>query len=133
MTADDAVRETAAAELNWLVGRRGHLSMIDEASGEVAGTMMLRLVGPPRIGGIGYNVLPKYRGRGYASRGLRMLAEWALGPGGFNRLELGAKARNIASLRTARRAGFGEDGIRAGRLRNADGTFADEVRFARLR
>ncbi|MCW2527234.1 MAG: GCN5-related N-acetyltransferase [Pseudonocardiales bacterium] len=133
VTAEEAARQVTLAELDWLVGRRGELSLVDEASGEVAGSMVLRLAGPPGIGGIGYNVLPQLRGRGYASRALRMLAEWALGPGGFSRLELGAKSGNIASQRTAINAGFVEDGVRAARLHNADGTFADEVRFARLR
>jgi RimJ/RimL family protein N-acetyltransferase len=37
---------------------------------------------------------------------------------------------NDASLRAAAAAGFEADGIRRRRLRNSDGTFSDEVRYA---
>jgi RimJ/RimL family protein N-acetyltransferase len=133
MTAAETVRRTAQAELDWMIGRQGQLSMVDEASGEVAGSMTLRLAGPPGIGGIGYKVRPEFRRRGYASRALQLLANWALGPGGFSRLELGTDVDNVASQRTARAAGFEEDGTRAARLRNANGGYSDEVRFARTR
>ena len=53
--------------------------------------------------------------------------------GGFHRLELGAKADNVASQRAALSGGFQPDGVRAERLRNPDGTFSDEVRFTSLR
>jgi RimJ/RimL family protein N-acetyltransferase len=55
---------------------------------------------------------------------------WAFDVAGFARLELGAKAWNVASQRAALRAGFEPDGVRAARLRNPDGSFSDEVRFA---
>jgi RimJ/RimL family protein N-acetyltransferase len=59
-----------------------------------------------------------------------LLAEWAFGAADFVRLELGAKVANIASQRAALTAGFTPDGVRPGRLRNPDGTFSDEARFA---
>ena len=48
----------------------------------------------------------------------------------FRRLELGAKSGNLASQRAAAAAGFEPDGVRRARLRNPDGTFSDEVRYA---
>jgi RimJ/RimL family protein N-acetyltransferase len=75
-------------------------------------------------------VHPAFRGRGYTARALRLLVPWAFGPGGFARLELGAKTENVASQRAAVAAGFEPDGVRAGRLRNPDGSYSDEVRFA---
>jgi RimJ/RimL family protein N-acetyltransferase len=104
--------------------------MVDVASGRMAGSLRLRQAGPPNVGGVGYAVHPAFRGRGYTSRALRLLVPWAFGPAGFARLELGAKPVNAASRQAALRAGFEPDGIRRGRLRNVDGTFADEVRFA---
>jgi RimJ/RimL family protein N-acetyltransferase len=82
------------------------------------------------VGGIGYVVHPAFRGRGYTTRALRLLVPRAFGAAGFTRLELGAKASNIASQRAAERAGFEPDGVRAARLRNPDGRFSDEVRYA---
>ena len=129
--SDPTITEQAArSELEWLVGPLGRLTMVEIASGDVVGTMVLRNVGPPQIANLGYGVLPGYRGRGYTSRALRLLTEWAFGPGNFARLELSTKPGNVASQRSASAGGFGFDGIRDSRLRNRDGTFSDEVRYA---
>jgi RimJ/RimL family protein N-acetyltransferase len=125
------VRRTAAqAGLQWLVGGVAAFSMIDEDTGRVAGSMRLRKQGPPQVGGVGYVVHPAFRGRGYTTRALRLLIPWAFEVADFARLELGAKVGNDASLRAAANAGFAPDGIRERRLRNPDGTFSDEVRYA---
>jgi RimJ/RimL family protein N-acetyltransferase len=123
----------AMSGLQWLVGPVARMTMVDVATGRYAGAIQLRQVGPPNIAGIGYGVHPDFRGRGYTSRGLRLLIPWAFGPGGFERLELGAKVANIGSQTSAIRAGFAPDGIRRSRLRNPDGTFSDEARFALTR
>lgn len=118
------------AELDWLVGGIARMAIVDVASGDFAGELMVRKAGPPQIGGIGYSVHPAFRGRGYTTRALRVFVPWAFDRGGFARLELGAKVGNVASQRAAANAGFEPDGVRRARLRNADGTFSDEVRFA---
>jgi RimJ/RimL family protein N-acetyltransferase len=129
---DDAEigRMTERAGLDWLVGQIARMSVVDIATGAVAGAVQIRLAGPPHVGGIGYGVHPAFRGRGYTARALRLLAEWAFAEGRFARLELGAKHDNIASQRAAASGGFEPDGVRRARLRNPDGTFSDEVRFA---
>lgn len=104
--------------------------MVDAATGAFAGELSMRKVGPPQIYGIGYSVHPQFRGRGFTTRALRLVASWAFGQADIARLELGAKPGNLASQRAAATAGFEADGIRRTRLRNADGTFSDEVRFA---
>ena len=126
----DVRRRAAAAGLQWLVGGAAALTMVDVASGRVAGSLALRNPGPPQIGGIGYGVHPAFRGRGYTTRALRLLIPWAFDVLDLARLELGAKVGNTASMRAAANAGFEPDGVRARRLRNPDGTFSDEVRFA---
>jgi len=127
---DELARMCERAQLDWLVGGVARLSILDNATGAVAGNMQLRKVGPPQIAGVGYGVHPAFRGRGYTARALRLLTEWAFTDGGLVRLELGAKHDNIASQRAAASGGFEPDGVRKARLRNPDGTFADEVRFA---
>lgn len=128
-TVEQVRRATDRAGLDWLVGDVAPFSIVDDASGRVAGSVRLRQAGPPDVGGIGYVVHPAFRGRGFTTRALQLLVPWAFGPGGFTRLELGAKAGNVASQRVALAAGFEPDGVRAARLRNPDGSYADEVRF----
>jgi RimJ/RimL family protein N-acetyltransferase len=126
----DVARRCARAGLDWLVGSAAELAIVDVASGRLAGRLTLRLAGPPQVGGIGYVVHPAFRGRGYTARGLRLLVPWAFREAGFVRLELGAKVGNIASQRAATAAGFAPDGVATTRLRNPDGTFSGEMRYA---
>jgi RimJ/RimL family protein N-acetyltransferase len=120
----------ARAGLDWLVGAIARLAIVDVGSGATAGFVDLRRVGPPQVGGVGYTVHPSFRGRGITARSLRLLTAWAFGAGRFARLELGAKAGNVASQRAAVSGGFEPDGVRQRRLRNPDGSFSDEMRFA---
>jgi RimJ/RimL family protein N-acetyltransferase len=125
------VEMTDRAALGWLVGPiSAQMSILDVATGAFAGSIQLRHAGPPKVAGIGYSVHPTYRGRGYTSRALRLLSTWAFEQGGYARLELGAKARNVASQCAAVSGGFEPDGVRAARLKDADGSYSDEVRFA---
>jgi RimJ/RimL family protein N-acetyltransferase len=131
--ATDEVRQLAEqAGLHWLVGTVAVFAMTDVASGRLAGSVRVRLPGPPQVGLVGYVVHPAFRGRGYATRALRLLVPWAFETAGFARLELGAKVSNAASLQAAAAAGFTPDGIRRRRLRNPDGTFSDEQRYELL-
>ncbi|MFN2518752.1 MAG: GNAT family N-acetyltransferase [Jatrophihabitantaceae bacterium] len=128
--ADEHARLAPAARLHWLVGPVLRCAIVDTRTGSYAGMINIRLQGPPNVGGIGYAVHPTFRARGYTARALRLLARWAFDVAGFARLELGAKVANVASVKAALRAGFEADGVRQARLRNPDGTFSDEVRFA---
>ncbi|MGN6607439.1 MAG: GNAT family N-acetyltransferase, partial [Jatrophihabitans sp.] len=126
----DLARTCARAGLDWLTTGLARWAMVDTATGGFAGALTVRPVGPPQVAGIGYGVHPDFRGRGYTARALRLVSAWAFEVAGMARLELGAKEGNVASQRAALAGGFEPDGVRRSRLRNADGTFADEVRFA---
>lgn len=128
--AADIERMTARAGLDWVLGAVFTMSVVDVGSGAFAGSVRVRLSGPPRIGEIGYAVHPSFRSRGYTARALRLLVLWAFDVAGLARLELGAKRENIASQKAALAGGFSYDGMLEGRLRNPDGSFSDEVRFA---
>lgn len=131
-SASQAAATATRAGLDWLVGTTARFAMVDVATGDFAGELNLRRSGPPQIGGVGYTVHPQFRGRGYTTRALRLVASWTFDRLDLARLELGAKTDNVASQRAAASAGFTPDGIRRTRMRNADGSFGDEVRFALL-
>ncbi len=84
-----------------------------------------------RKGEVGYWIAREHRGRGAATRALRLIARWALGELGLARLELLADVQNVTSQRVAERTGF----VREGVLRSAreiKGTRRDMVLYARL-
>lgn len=60
---------------------------------------------------IGYWIAPAARGRGVATRALRLLSRWAVTDGGFARIDLQAAISNIASLMVAERCGFVMEGV----------------------
>lgn len=129
----EIAEQTRRAGLEWLVGPAASLVVEDRATGSFAGLVRVRLSGPPQVGLVGYAMHPAFRGRGYAGRGVRLAARWALTDAGLARLDLGAEVENTASQRVALAAGFRPDGVRQARLRRHDGTFGDEARFFLLR
>jgi RimJ/RimL family protein N-acetyltransferase len=133
MTESVARTQAARAPLDWLVGWQTRLVILDAESGNAAGTIALRRGGPPDVVLIGYGLLPEWRGRRITARALGLLSDWAFHQPQIARLELGCKVDNVASSRSAELAGFVREGIYRGRLRNPDGTFTDEARYAKLR
>lgn len=82
-------------------------------------------------GDIGYWVLSQHRGHGYATRGLRLAARWAVKALSWARVQLWIEPDNTPSLRVARAAGFVEEGV----LRSysvIDGRRCDAVFFSLL-
>jgi RimJ/RimL family protein N-acetyltransferase len=122
-----------SAPLDWLVRQQARLVICDAATGRGAGSMVLRGFGPPDVVGVGYGVLPEFRGRRFTTRALNLLADWAFTSTSIARLELGCKQGNVASAKAAEAAGFVREGVYAARLRDTDGSYSDEVRFARVR
>lgn len=62
-------------------------------------------------GDIGYWVLAEHRGHGYATRGLRLAARWALESLGWARAQLWIEPDNAPSLRVAEAAGLTREGL----------------------
>ena len=123
----------ARGRLDWLVGQVAPFTIVDVTTGSFAGSIHVRRAGPRDVAELGYAVHPAFRRRGVATRAIGLASSWALGEGGFARVELGAKRHNVASLHAARAAGFTEEGVARARLRNPDGSHSDEVRYALLR
>ena len=133
MTEQAARQAAARAVRDWRSGRAARFAMVDGASGDRVGIISVLRMGPPEVALIGYGVLPEFRGRGLTVRALELLADWVFATTSITRLELGHKVENVASGVVASRAGFVREGVLAGRLKNPDGSFSDEVSYARLR
>ncbi len=89
-------------------GPRRHLGITDAATGELAGTVEAHLALPdPPPGGVNvsYAVFPRWRGRGYAARAVRLLLAWLSEHTDAHTVVLRIDPRNTASLRVARDLG----------------------------
>jgi RimJ/RimL family protein N-acetyltransferase len=65
----------------------------------------------PGVAEIGYWLAPEARGRGAATRALRLLSSWALRELPIARLQLTTDVENDASQRVATRAGFTREAV----------------------
>ncbi|TDB79588.1 N-acetyltransferase, partial [Micromonospora fluostatini] len=86
------------AESQWLTGPAARLAILDAATDRFAGSCGL-VYAEPGTGqaSIGYALVPEFRGRGLATRAVRLLAGWAFGPVGVARLAAGTVPDNTAS------------------------------------
>ncbi|MBD8062343.1 GNAT family N-acetyltransferase [Oceanitalea stevensii] len=73
-----------------------------------------------------------WRGRGWTAAAAATVADWALGPGGCERLELGHRVNNPASGRVAAAAGFVLEGRERAKFL-VDGERVDVLIYGRLR
>jgi [ribosomal protein S5]-alanine N-acetyltransferase len=83
------------------------------------------------VGEVGYWVKREARGRGLATRALRLLARWALEDQRLARVQLAAEPGNLASLRVAEKAGFTREGLLR-RYLNIGGERRDGFMFSLL-
>jgi RimJ/RimL family protein N-acetyltransferase len=129
----DTHRAGAQAAAQWLAGTAARLTIRDAATGTYAGDISL-VYHLPAIGEalLGYAVAPGWRGRGYATRAVRLIAGWALRDAGVARLTAGAAPGNAASQRVLERAGFVREGYQRGCVPTADGGRGDAVSYALL-
>jgi RimJ/RimL family protein N-acetyltransferase len=80
----------------------------------------------------GYWLAPRARGRGIATRAVKLLARWAFDELGIERLQLTCGPDNLASQRVAQRAGFTREGVLRSHL-PFKGQRRDTVVFGLLR
>ena len=118
----------------WLSGERADLAIRDAASGAFAGHIELTAI-VPALGEamVGYCVHPAFRGRGFATRALRLLVGWAFRDTPIARIVAGTDPANTPSHRVLERAGFTREGVARGLLPGPDGARHDDLRWARLR
>src|SRR5262249_49280160 len=120
----------ARSASRWLAGERADLVILDAATGAFAGDIGLYYQ-EPQTGQamIGYSMLPAWRGRGYATRAARLVAQWAFASVGISRLIAGTLPSNVGSQRVLQKAGFRREGLQLSRLPGAGGDRVDDVLF----
>jgi RimJ/RimL family protein N-acetyltransferase len=126
--ATEVIRRCTRAEARWLAGERADLVIVDAASGERAGEIGLYF-GEPTTGQavIGYSMLPAWRGRGFTTRAVELVALWAFAETAVARLVAGTLPDNIGSQRVLQKAGFRREGYTRSRLPGANGRGLDDV------
>ncbi|WP_018221026.1 GNAT family N-acetyltransferase [Salinispora pacifica] len=129
----DIERNCREVQSQWLRDQVANLVIIDASSGATAGICQLVLDHPQfRQGMVGYGLLPAWRGLGYASRAVRLLAEWGFTEVRLGRIWADTHAGNIASERVLERAGFHREGRVRGRFPAGDGPRRDSTLFGLL-
>jgi RimJ/RimL family protein N-acetyltransferase len=95
----------------WRDGDRAGFA-IEAHDGEFLGlAMVVEFDWDGRQGEIGYVLGPAARGRGAATRAVKLLTDWSLGELGLERVELWIDVTNPASERVAERAGYLKEGV----------------------
>jgi RimJ/RimL family protein N-acetyltransferase len=103
----DAIEDMLAA--------RAHAGLVitDAATGELLGNAGLAAGEEPGVGHLSYWVAAPARGRGVATRAVRLLVDWAWRCG-MRRVRLWAHVDNVGSQRVAERAGLHRERVETG-------------------
>ena len=123
-----------AAMGRWITARAAGGPMFAYALRNLTGALMggceIRLVSAD-VANVSYWLFPAFRGRGHASRALRLLCEHAAFIPGLCRIEAHVDPDNIASRRVAEQARFLEVGVVEDAT--ADGSIASRILYVRPR
>lgn len=112
---------------------RGELWVVAEAGGVIVGDCSLRVRERQSLahnGIVGIGVAEGWRGVGLGRAMLGTTIEWARAHEVLERVELSVLHTNRAGMRLYQSFGFVREGVQARRIRQPDGTYADEVLMA---
>ena len=124
-----------ARRRDWEGAEERSFAIVDADSGELLGSIARHGSTGPHAA-FGYWLAPGARGRGVATRALRLFVDWTLRTTSAVRLELFTDVANDASGRVAERAGFVREGVRRAWYqdpRDPDGRLLDAVFYVRVR
>jgi RimJ/RimL family protein N-acetyltransferase len=116
----------------WRVGSAAKFAITDASSGQVLGSITREPMSG-RIAEFGYWLAPDARGRGAATRALRLIADWTLATTDAIRLESYTDAGNDRSGAVLLRAGFEREGVRRAWDLDRTGNPIDSIFYVRLR
>jgi RimJ/RimL family protein N-acetyltransferase len=97
------------AEEQWHSGTGAPFVVADAVDDRPLGLLNLQFA-DDEVAGLAVSVFPGARGRGVATRALRLAAVWGLGELGLQRVFAEAAADNEASIRAIEKAGFRREG-----------------------
>ncbi|WP_067185825.1 GNAT family N-acetyltransferase [Microtetraspora niveoalba] len=118
----------------WLSGHQAGIAIRDAATGEFAGDIQLSNIVPPLDQAMtGYSLRPEFRGRGFVTRAVELLVEWAFTHTSLRRIVAGTAPDNTASQRVLERAGFVREALVKDLLPGPGGTRMDDVQWSRTR
>jgi RimJ/RimL family protein N-acetyltransferase len=86
------------------------LVIADPATDEFLGVIWLARRGDD-MAEVSYGLAPRHRGRGIATRAVRLVERWCFEHAGPERLEIRTDVTNLASQRVAEKAGFTREGV----------------------
>jgi RimJ/RimL family protein N-acetyltransferase len=105
----DALSWVAGAELELDAGVTIGWLAVDHYDRLLASISVMEIDREARTGEIGYWVAREARGRGVATRAVRLVRDWAAAELGLSTIEIEVHEDNLASQAVARAAGFVED------------------------
>lgn len=97
------------------------LAIARSDTGEAVGSIVSMARPQPGVCGIGYWIVPVARRSGLAGAAVRLLSDWTVESGAFDRLEAWIRPDNEASQRVVARAGFELEGVLRSFLPLGDG------------
>ncbi|NUT36954.1 MAG: GNAT family N-acetyltransferase [Hamadaea sp.] len=126
-------RKCARSEALWLAGDRAAMIIEDAETGAFAGDIGFHYFMPfLQEGMIGYSLRPEFRGRGFTTRAVRLVAQWAFEHAGVARLIAGTDPKNVASQKVLQRAGFEREAYMRDRMPAEDGGRQDDIQWVLL-
>jgi RimJ/RimL family protein N-acetyltransferase len=109
MTPERERSSLARTEEQWRSGAAAPFVIADARSDRALGLVNLQFGEDATLA---VSVFPAERGRGIASRAMRLAAIWGLRDLGLRRVVAEAAADNVASIRAIEKAGFRREGLR---------------------
>jgi RimJ/RimL family protein N-acetyltransferase len=131
-TEADAQAFVAIRQRDWESEDERSFAIVDAATDELLGAIARH--GPVgHRATFGYWLAPQARGRGVATRALRLITDWTLATTGVIRLDLFTDLENDASGQVAERVGFEREGIRRAWDLDRDGRPIDVIFYVLIR
>ena len=131
-TEEVARQDVVRRRADWDGDCERSLAITDAVTGEVLGSIARH--GPRgHMAEFGYWLAPAARGRGIATRALRLITDWTLNSSDIIRLELYTHPDNDASGRVAERSGYVREGVRRAWGLDREGNPEDAVFYVLVR